>query len=388
MIDTKDFCTKTEYFPRKNASTGKYWGIALDIGYSAVKGISPNSVFCFPAFAKVFTGQTLDMGSDNAACIQYKSEDGVIWNVGAMAQDMVSADDSNDSAQSLYTRKRYFSDMFLVLARVGLALGLMENEIDAPGDRPIMLQTGLPPAYLQNDAPLIKQAIAKTHTFEVRTGKGQWKKFSFSLTGDNIRVMAQPMGSFFSAVLSNEAKPTLDANALLNSNVLVFDAGFGTVDIYSIRNRQIDNTANSYNDCGMKAVFQETAKLIQTNFGVEIKPHTMQKALQLGTVTQFNIFDMSSDDVAFGHLLEEANKKVCQIALDHMKNAYNFLMEYDYLLVTGGTGAAWYDLICDHFARMKTLKIITGSKNDQLSHIYSNVRGYYLHQAGKLRQRS
>ena len=71
-------------------------------------------------------------------------------------------------------------------------------------------------------------------------------------------------------------------------------------------------------------------------------------------------------------------------AIERLKQSYNYLIDYDYLLITGGTGAAWQDIITEHFSGMESLKVITGNQNDVLSHIFSNVRGYYLYQAGKL----
>lgn len=386
MVNPKDFSTRTNFIPRKNASAGDYWGVALDIGYSAVKGMSPNHVFCFPSFARRFTGKMMtDIAASSPHDIQYRNENGEIWNVGLMAQEAINSDDSNDSIYSLYGRNRYCSPMFLVIARVGLAFSLVSNEFGDPTGKTLVLQTGLPPAYIKSDSADLKAALSGHHEFDVRVGGGDWRHFSFDLPEDNIRVMPQPMGSFFSAVLTNEAEQLPSAKKLLTSNVLIFDAGFGTVDVYSIRNRQIENS-QSFDDCGMKAVLMETCEGILNKFNTEIPVHAMQKYLREAQIRVFNRRARNSSFEAFDDLLEAASQKVCNIALDRMEATYNSLLDYDYLLVTGGTGAAWFDLITERYAGMETLQIITGSQNDTLSHIYSNVRGYYLHQAGKLQR--
>lgn len=46
---TQAFATKTMFLSRKNAAVNGYWGVALDIGYSSVKGFSQNAVFSFPS---------------------------------------------------------------------------------------------------------------------------------------------------------------------------------------------------------------------------------------------------------------------------------------------------------------------------------------------------
>lgn len=385
MVDTKEFSTKTTFIPRKNASTGDYWGIALDIGYSAVKGMSPNHVYCFPSFARKVMGQMINMGDSSPHDIQYRDENGEIWNVGMMAQNSLSSGDSNDSVQSLYNRNRYNSPMFKVLARVGIAFGLVSNEFGDPNGKTIVLQTGLPPAYLKLDSEELKEAISGQHDFDVRVGGGAWKHFSFELPENNIRVMAQPMGSFFSAAMSSDAKQLPSAKKLFTSNLLVFDAGFGTVDIYSIRSRQIESS-QSFDDCGMKAVLTETSNAIFDKFKTEVPVHAMQKCLREGVVKKFVKKEMRTTNEKFDDLLEIASNKVCMEAIERVKSMYNSLLDYDYLLVTGGTGAAWYDMIADHFSGMETLSVINGSANDNLSHVFSNVRGYYLYQAGRLQK--
>ena len=53
MINTSDFKTKTEIIDRKNLSFSSAWPVAIDIGYSAVKGFSPNKAFRFPSYARL-----------------------------------------------------------------------------------------------------------------------------------------------------------------------------------------------------------------------------------------------------------------------------------------------------------------------------------------------
>ena len=50
-MQTNDFKTKTLCVPRKFRPRNTS-GTGADIGYSGVKGISPNKYFCFPAYAK------------------------------------------------------------------------------------------------------------------------------------------------------------------------------------------------------------------------------------------------------------------------------------------------------------------------------------------------
>ena len=69
-----------------------------------------------------------------------------------------------------------------------------------------------------------------------------------------------------------------------------------------------------------------------------------------------------------------------------MDNIYNNLIDYDYLVITGGTGDAWRNIITEYYSGMESLKIIIGNQNDMLPTIFSNVRGYYLYIVNKMKR--
>ncbi len=386
MINTSNFKTKTISLERKNVMVDGAWGIALDIGYSAVKGISPNAVYSFPSYARKITNDSIAFGTPAQTDIQYKdSLTGEVWSVGASAQDMIVTDDANDSIAGLYGRNRYFSPMFKVIARVGLALGMMQNDYGNPAGKTLALQTGLPPAYLKSDTELIKEALSGEHNFEVKVGTRAWKQFSFTLPEENIRVMAQPMGTLLSIATDNSGRLVPDAKKYFASGMLIFDPGFGTLDIFNIRNRFIESY-ETFDNLGMKRVLQETVDGIFDKYKVDITIPAMQKYLQDGNVTTFNRKERKTKHEPFGDILEEASKKVCLEALGQLCTIYNDLIDHQYLVITGGTGAAWKDTIKEYFGEMETLTIIDGNQNDNLPYIFSNVRGYYMYQYSKLKK--
>ena len=386
MINTSNYKTKTISLERKNVMVENSWGIALDIGYSAVKGISPNAVYSFPSYAKKIANDSIAFGTPAPTDIQYRDlVTGEVWAVGAFAQDMIQTDDSNDSIAGLYGRNRYFSPMFKVIARVGLARGMMRNDYGDPTGKNLVLQTGLPPAYLKSDSELIKEALSGEHQFEIKVGTQAWKQFNFTLPEENIRVMAQPMGTLLSIATDNQGRLVPDAKKYFASGMLIFDPGFGTLDVFNIRNRLIESY-ETFDNLGMKRVLQETADGIFDKYKVEITIPAMQKFLQDGNVTTFNRKERKTKREPFGDILEAASKKVCLEALEQVSTIYNDLIDHQYLVITGGTGAAWKDTIHEYFGGMETLEIIEGNQNDNLPYIFSNVRGYYMYQYSKLKK--
>ena len=388
MINTHNFKTKTIFTERKNESVDGIWTVALDIGYSAVKGFSNNMIYSFPSYCRKMTNQMLSFGDTNKTDIMYKdNETGEQWIVGAAAQEMITSDETRDSIAELYGRNRYSSDIFKVISRVGMGIGMLTNQYDTPNGKKLVVQTGLPPAYLKTDTPYLKEALAGHHNFSIKIGNKSWVSLEYDLDEDSIFVMPQPMGTLLSISTDNSGKTIPEAAKYFKSSMLIFDPGFGTLDVFNIRNKMIEST-ETFDNLGMKRVMQETSNMILDKFHQEVPVPAMQKLLTTGEVKCFNRKERKTTMNDFSDLLEKASEKVCYEALQKVDNIYNNLIDHDYLVVTGGTGDAWKAMITEYYSGMDSLKIISGNQNDMLPTIFSNVRGYYLYIVNKMKRQT
>ncbi len=383
MIHTENFKTKTILLERENPARGNRWNIGLDIGYSAVKGFSPNSIYCFPAFAKKVPEGLVNVAKARDKDIQYRnSRTGEVWHVGEAAQDMCN---TNDSELAIFGRQRYFSEMFQVIAEVGLAFGMLKNKFGARGDKELFVQTGLPPEYREMDSDDLIEALSGEHNFEVKIGARDWIPFQFTLKKENIGVpMDQPMGTLYSVACRGDGRPSKDASKYFNSNVLIMDAGFGTLDIYNISNGKIITKPETIDTMAMKEIFKRTIADIAKMHKKEISITGMQRVLATGTI---NVMEKKmvngrkkrfSSEVGFSDYLEKNNKDVCIEALDRICNTYDGLVDHKYLIITGGTCSAWNSIIREYLAGMQTLAIVSGAENENLSPVFANARGYYM----------
>ena len=379
MIETINFKTKTFNLERENPMVDGYWGMSLDIGYSGVKILSPNKVCCFPYYARKITQQMLSVGETNPTSIQYKDgQSSDIWLVGEAAISAMDVEDTKDSANALYGRNRYFSEMFLVCSRVGMALGMMPNKYGSYENKKLMVQTGLPPAYLKADSPLLKEALSGNHDFSIKVGNSKWVHFNFTLPESNIMIMPQPMGTLMSVASRMDGSSIPEAALYFKKKLIIFDGGFGTLDDFNISNGIIDSY-ETFDDLGMKRVMKETSERIFEKYHTEIPVLGMQKYLESGMVRCFNRKLRQTTNESFADILEKENEKVCREALARVDNIYNSFINHDYFVVAGGTGEAWYPIIKQYFKNMSTLTIIPGNQNDNLPYIFSNARGYYIY---------
>lgn len=383
--NTCNFKTKTLRILRQNPGLDDYWVIAPDIGYSGVKVFAPNSISCFPSYARKVEDNEILLGIANSKHIQYRDETGT-WMVGEEAQNMITSDESKDSSQALYGKNRYFSHMFKVIARTGIAMGLFKNNYGDPTGKTIIIQTGLPPKYMKEDEKWLKEVLKGSHEFEIKLANDNWIKFNFEIMYDNIFVMPQPMGSFFSAITDSKGKSIPDARKFQTSNILIADGGFKTFDTFDINSGRL-KSYDTFDDLGMKQVFQQTSNEILKTFGVDIPVYAMQKYLAEGKVTTFDRASRKTELKDFTEILNNECKAVCIDAMERICNMYNDLIDYKYLLMTGGTGFAWLPITKDYFSGMSNLTITTGMpKDESLSSILSNARGYYFSRVMKLKQ--
>lgn len=371
-MNTNQFRTKQEFKKNADIPKGKKFVIGLDIGYSAVKCFYEKGYFCFPSYVRKLDSDLFIYGEQD---ILYRDmETGNQYIIGRTAQEMISTSETNVTESELFSRNRYRSKSFKILCNIAMAFAL-----DCKSDeREIVVQTGLPSAYEKADTPAIKKALLKPTHFQLKIGTGEWKEYNFSVEEKNIFVMPQPSGSLYSALIRQDGTYMPDAKRILFSNILVMDIGFGTFDYFGIK-KQKPVCKESVDDVAMKQVLKETSNRIMDALHEEIRVPAMQSALGTGLITCIDMDAMKSEEKPLAPFLEDANNKVFRDAIESAYNITGGFLDYNYILVTGGTGEAWLEKIKDYFSGLKTVKVITGNGNDHLPMIYSNARGYYMY---------
>lgn len=382
---TMDFKPKTIMEQRKFPSKEKTWIVGLDIGYSAVKGISPNHLFSFPSYARQIPENRERMKAYDDMDIRYRDKTGT-WSVGSLAYEEVVCSEVVGTEEELYGRNRYYSPMFIVLARTGIALGLTSNKFGSPNGKKLALQTGLPPKYRIADTPLLKEVLAGHHSFDIRIGNGKWQHFDFKLEEEDIYVMPQPLGSLVSASIDKEGRQIPDAIKYFSSNVVIFDPGFGTMDDYTVKQGNVVGNGETFANLGMHEVFERTCKDIQNSYGVSLQVPELINKLNTGTVYVTDRKKMKRVEKDFKEFLGHNSRQVCEEAIEQMKVIHDYFSDINYIITTGGTYDAWKEDFDPKFSEMEGLHIIPGNSNDEsITNVFSNVRGYYFYLLNRFR---
>ncbi len=384
-MNTKKFRQRTIVNEKNNGTIEGHWLIGADIGYSACKIFSPNKFGGFPTFAKRLPKDFDFFGPAPDNAILYRSADGEIFAVGEYAQNLVEKGDTSYSDNLMFGRDRYMTDIFRIATDVSLAFGIKNTSSGKQyNGEEIYVQTGLPERYL-SDTEDLKAAIAGKHVFSMRVGGEKWVDYKITVKEENIDVISQPRGTLFSVCIDNKGQFIPEAEKYMKSSVIVFDAGFGTLDIFGIRANTKGALSETFNDLGMKRVFQETAALIKGKYNEDVSVSDMQRVLEEGFVRHLDRKNRSSSVYQIEELLDKACMKVCEEAITRLESIIN-ISQYDYIVITGGTSAAWKNKLESLLSRYYPLKVLYGNQNDNLPMTYSNVRGYYLYRFNLLQR--
>ena len=370
-MDSKKIRTRQE-FNRITNPKGKDFIIGLDLGYSGTKVFYETGYFCFPSYVKKLGKGMLDI-SDEEDILYKENESDDIYMIGYNAQNMLDETSANDIDNSLLTRKRYSDKRFQIIAYTAIALATQYKN----DNREIFIETGLPSSYIDGDkGPLIK-ALSKPMSFSLKIAGKEWKKFEIKIAPDHIHVIQQPAGTLYSTLIKNDGKFVENAKEILLGNVLVWDIGFLTGDLFGLKGRNKECQESSV-DVGMSQVLQLISNKILNDTGEDIKISSLKKVLEKGYFTCVDEDTMSSERKDVAPYVEASIKEILHIATESVKTATNAFRGYDYLIVTGGTGEAWYEDIVDWLKGYKNLKIKPGNSLDHLPMIYANSRGYYM----------
>jgi plasmid segregation protein ParM len=386
-MSTLDFKTKTMIKAKENPSADGKFLVGIDVGYSGCKIFSQNKVALFPCYARQIDGELIAASYEDTDILYQDARTKKIWAVGETAIGMMSSRETNDNSVSMYSRSRYEDPMFMVILRTGLALGVISNQFGGYDGKELYVETGLPAAYMADEYAL-RDAFCQEHEFALKVGNTPWQKFNISLDEDHVFVTSQPKGTLYSSIINEKGEFVSNSTKILKSRALIFDAGFNTLDLVRNMNGIIDNNCISYDDLGMKAVFTETASAIEKKYREHIEIPYMQYVLRTGVLQGYDRKARSTIDIDIAAILEEKNREVCQRAIGKIRGMYNDLLDMDYLVVTGGTGEAWWNIIKDEFKGLRTLTVLSGNENSDLPFTFSNVRGYYFHMYRTVKKKS
>lgn len=385
---TSKYFTKTQFVFFEKAlfdsleRAKKSWIIGIDVGFGHCDVVSPAGSFIFPYAVKKLPNSFHSLRTLKDTDMIYKDEEGV-WAVGELAYTVSENESFVIDASRFSSDKRYVSKEYEICMRVSLALGRKSSaNIGSVDGRNVVVQTGYP-ANRKIDEEKLKEVFGKKHEFSLKIGNGKPEKYRFELGKENVYAMPQPLAGFISAMTDRNGDYARDiggipTNDIYEDTYLVMDPGFNTLDLDIISKGTVSEKGRFTDDSlGMQTVFAETAKYINEKYGKNYNALSLQPRLYEGTIHVTKEDGFGRKAVSFAEVLQQNSDRVCERAMETIKN--NVDLSYIAGIVgTGGGFDAWQEKIKKMFEGSDDFVIIPANIQDtRFCNSCSNARGYF-----------
>ncbi len=321
--------------------------VAVDPGFDSMKVIANGKEFKFP-FNVVETDER--KMSDYALrddFMLYKSSLGTTYRVGQYARELVFENKGKveEVMKDFYDEQRFVHEEFSVGLDVALALAIEKNGLyNNQNELDIRLIVALPHAYRTKFANTVVGNAVGAHNFILRTGSGEEKQYRFSIDNDHVITVSQTIAAILGE--TSDENGNIDeekAYYLTQGPTLVLDGGYYTFGMVAVsRGGSVDDDkTESDTNHAMKNVNMKIAEAIREvrpdvkHFVIEYllnKDDGMLRYLDKGHVEQINL----------NKLKKEKARETCADFIEYLNIKYNHLLDFKYVLVTGGTGAYFY----------------------------------------------
>ncbi len=317
--------------------------IGIDSGKSTVKFCYGGGVGEIPSYtARGTVSRVLPVQTNDNRSVAI-TVDGVSWLLGSdavMGSNFVWQTDENKGGER---------NLLFILAVLGM-LNIREADI----------VIGLPVSIAENEKA---RETAKEALSGERKATVNGREMTFRI---NARVVAEPLGTYFSLVLDDQARPLL-SSPLYTGQVAVVDIGFRTVDVVTLRSGGLAEAKDSTLS-GTVTLFEKAWKMLEQNHGM-LKANERVKVYEAITRNfGSSALRINGENVSpgFWNEIAKLRRQLAKDIVDEVRGVLGNIRP-DHIVVTGGGALFMRD---DLLAADKTLTIHTNPR-------FANAIGFY-----------
>ena len=317
---------------------------AVDLGFGAVKAISSARQVEFPSAIGTFRPIRFTSGMEgkdlqDRLCVEFE---GKRYFVGSIAY-------LQSNPRATMNKERFTSSEGLALLMAALAL-LSTNQAEE-----VKLIAGLPVNDFAELKTQYREALLGQHYIQLTNPEGKEGKF-YRFDIDDVKILPQPMGSLFDAVLDDAGQ--LADKSLAGGRLACLDIGKHTTDLALVDALSfVDKSSTSYNDLGLFESLKEISLALK-GAGYDIPLDNLEPYIR-GSKTLPGLPQIKEQ--AFAALAERIVSRVI--------NTWPDLWSFDRVYISGGGAEVIGSYIAEALETDKT--IINANAT------MTNCRGFY-----------
>ena len=358
--------------------------IAVDPGFSSIKVICEGIIFSIPCDVNENTGKEnnfLSDKKDNYAAIQVF---GKTYIIGEYARKLLLENNrqrQQDLEYGVLTDfERFGTTNFEVSMMTAIGMGLVKYcelsqkkdldrkiSVDQLKDCDIYLAIAIPHAVYAEGAGgpagLIRERVYGHKAFTLELAEGSYA-LEFDIKQDcAYKMQSQVIAALLGALYDEDGNPLSILDATEKSTpILVIAGGYKTVGIFKLSQTDTVEDAESNSDFAMAKADEKMAALLNTKGRDDIKPYNIQELYESKEEIAI-IENGKSRYITINKDRDEFIGEYCQTMIDYLCEKYNNLIAIKQILITGGTGAAYYETFVHYI-----------DTNDKMAHLRGKVK--------------
>ncbi len=289
--------------------------LGLDIGFGFTKASNGKESIMF----KSIYGEAVD--------IQFRSDFG---NAAFTSNLHVTLGEKSyfvgDFAEQQSNVRQFTLDQEKLLTEFAKLLALTALGKFSDKETPLSVISGLPVAYFKDNNVRFAKILTGQHTITYHRSDGT--DVTRRINIKKVRMMPQPLGSFFNLLMDDKGKITnMD---LARQKVGVVDIGFRTTD-YTIfdRLRYIDRGSATM-DTGISKIFRVIANKLQEKTGINVELYRLYNAVESG------IIKMRGQEYDISKIRDQVFKQASEALANDIDRLWTDDWDMDTIILTGG----------------------------------------------------
>jgi hypothetical protein len=342
--------------------------VSLDLGNGFVKARSAARSVSYPSVISVMS-QSIEFDL-------FGSDDFVIGYDGHRFAIGETVHFKGLTPVTISHRSRIGTDFYKTIFASALAATVKTSAVISP-------VVSLPPAAYW-DKEKQKEALAGVYEVEVADGKGKFKKLTYTVPYENIRVIPEGVGTVCMFVLDengNEIDDTMFKNV-----IGIIDVGTYTTDLIQLDRLKLVRRGTDSIPHALHDIHTKLRNLTSTR-GYDLDVHKADEVLRQGWYRQGGL------RIGIDKEVEEWAKQLSQLVSGAIRSNWNGGDDVDFILVTGGGGGLVYNYLADEFKLKKdNVKLQNPALEDERVFIvedaphFANAEGGYRY--GLLREKA
>ena len=202
----------------------------------------------------------------------------------------------------------------------------------------------------------VKKYLSGTHNFSIETEDGVFN-LDFEIKKGSLMANSQVISAFIGCIADDQGN--IDEAALNVADqsklpALIIDGGYKTIADFMFTENYMAEGASSNTDYAMMNIYKAIAEKIRNEYGREdVNTDDIIKHLESDGIIICEKGD-NTEAVELKPLFDAAKEEICREYVDHLNKKYNKLLDVKQIIITGGTGAQFYDYIKDYVDKHKT----------------------------------